>query len=180
MKRIIVLLTFIGISSNLMFSQSQKDFFVDDKNDYVLLLDNNVKTSTKNLDNGEIDMYSKVDNNKFEYTLLIFKITDHEFKNGNLLDGKYETYYEETCGCKISDIDLAIYNNVKPLRHFIKVEKGKDKFNGINASFVSGEYLYKILFLTFEKNNEHLKASFAEIMNTLIVNGKTTINNYSE
>ena len=180
MKKIITLLTFIGFSYNFMFSQSQKNFFVDDKNDYVLLLDNDIKTSTKNLDNTEIDMYSKIDNSKFEYTLLIFKITDHEFKNGDLLDGKYETYYQETCGCKISDIDLATYNNVRPLRHFIKVEKGKDKFNGINASFVSGEYLYNILFLTFEKDNEHLKANFSEIMNTLIVNGKTTIDSYSE
>ena len=45
---------------------------------------------------------------------------------------------------------------------------------------MSGKYLYNILFLTFEKDFANQKINFYEIMNTLIINGKTTVDNYSE
>jgi hypothetical protein len=174
------LIIIFGFFSSLLYSQNNKIFFVDDLEDYAFLLDSDVKQSNRNQPNLEMDVFIKMDKNQFQYTLLVSKITEHEFENGNLLDGKYETYYKETCGCEVSEIDLVHFNNIKPLRHFISVKKEENSFKGINASFVSGKYLYNILFLTFEKDFDIQKINFSEIMNTLIINGKTTVDNYSE
>jgi hypothetical protein len=180
MKKIFSLIIAIGLLSNLTYSQTEKKFIVDDKEDYVLLLDSDIKYSNRNQPNTEIDVYVKTSENQFRYTLLVSKITEPKFEKGNLLDGEYEDYFKETCNCEILDIDLVVYNNVKPLRHFISTKNEENSFKGINASFISGEYLYNILFLTFDKDFENQKANFADIMNTLIINGKTTVDNYSE
>lgn len=169
-----------GIASNISFSQTDKKFFVDDNEDYVFLSDSGLTYSNRNQPNTEIDVFVKTSGNKFQYTLLISKITEHGFEKGNLLDGKYETYYQETCGCEVLEIDLVLYNNIKPLRHFISATKGENTFKGINSSFVSGKYLYNVLFLTFNADFEKQKINYADIMNTLVINGKTTVDNYSE
>ena len=174
------LIIIFGLFSNLSYSQNNKKFFVDDLEDYAFLLDHDIKQSNRNQANAEMDVYVKTNENQFQYTLLVSKITEHGFEKGNLLDGKYEAYFQETCGCEISEVDLVVYNNIKPLRHFISIKKDENSFKGINASFVSGKYLYSILFLTFEKDFDNQKTNFYEIMNTLIINGKTTVDNYSE
>jgi hypothetical protein len=180
MEKIFSLIIAFGLLSNLTYSQTEKKFIVDNKEDYVLLLDSDIKYSNRNQPNAEIDVYVKTSENQFRYTLLVSKITEPKFEKGNLLDGKYETYFQETCSCEVLEVDLVIYNNLKPLRHFISTTKGENTFKGINASFVSGKYLYNILFLTFEKDFENQKENFAEIMNTLVINGKTTVDSYSE
>mgnify|MGYP000234313953 CR=1 FL=1 len=180
MNKIFSLILAFGLLSNLSYSQTEKKFIVDDKEDYVLLLDSDIKHSNRNQPNTEIDVYIKTSENQFQYTLLVSKITEPKFEKGNLLDGEYEDYFKETCNCEVSEIDLVVYNNVKPLRHFISTKNGENSFKGINASFVSGQYLYNILFLTFDKDFDNQKADFADIMNTLIINGKTTVDNYSE
>jgi len=180
MKKIFSLIITFGLLSNLSYSQTEKKFIVDDKDDYVLLLDSDIKYSNRNQLNAEIDAYVKTSENQFQYILLVSKITEPKFEKGNLLDGKYEDYFKETCNCEVLEIDLVIYNNIKPLRHLISTKNEENSFKGINASFVSGEYLYSILFLTFDKDFENQKANFADVMNTLIINGKTTVDNYTE
>ncbi|WP_250434283.1 hypothetical protein [Hanstruepera flava] len=180
MKKLFRLIILFGVLSNMSFSQTNKKFYVDNNEDYVFLADSDLKYSNQNQPNSKIDVFVKTSENEFKYTLLISKITDHGFEKGNLLDGKYETYYQETCGCEVTEIDLVFYNNIKPLRHFISTAKGENKFKGINSSFVSGKHLYNILFLTFEKDFENQKINYADIMNTLVINGKTTVDSYSE
>ena len=180
MNKIFRLIILFGLVSNVSFSQTDKKFFVDDNEDYAFLAESDLTYSNRNQPNTEIDVFVKTSENEFQYTLLISKITEHGFKKGNLLDGQYEAFFQETCGCEVSEIDLVLYNNIKPLRHFISTSKGENKFKGINSSFVSGKYLYNILFLTFEKDFDNQKANYADIMNTLVINGKTTVDNYSE
>lgn len=180
MDKIFSLSILLGLISVLSYSQNDKKFFVNDKEDYVLLIDSDLHYSKRILPEAEIDVFVKTNKNQFQYTLLVSKISEHDFEKGNLLDGKYEDYYEDTCGCEISEIDLVLYNNLKPLRHFITTTREDNIFKGINASFVSGKYLYNILFLTFENDFEEQKNNFSEIMNTLIINGKTTVEGYTE
>jgi hypothetical protein len=174
------ILIIILIFTTNLYSQNKKSIYVDDKQDYVILLDKNIKVSNRDIQGTEVDVFVKSSENKFNYTLLISKIFEHNFIKGNLLDDDYETYFLNTCGCSILERELIYYNNLKTLRYKIEAKKGDNTFIGYNDSFVNEGLLYNILFLTYEKGFDSQKQKYSEIMNTFIVNGKTTIDNYKE
>ncbi len=178
MKKIILFITII-YSCNVC-SQSKKSFYVDDKQDYVILLDKDIKASNKDVQGTEVDVFVKISKSGFNYTLLISKIFEHNFLKGNLLDENYEKYYADTCECIILDKEVILYSNLKTLRYKIKVMNEENTFIGYNDSFVSGDFLYNVLFLTYENDFDKEQQKYSNIMNTLIVNGKTTIDNYKE
>lgn len=162
------------------YSQTKKEIYVDDKKDYVVLLGKDIKYSSRDIQGTEIDTFVKTSNNTFNYTLLISKIFEHNFISGNLLGDSYEEYFLNTCNCSILDKEIILYNNLKTLRYKIKTKNGENTFIGYNDSFIGGEFLYNILFLTFEDDFEEQSKQFSEIMNTLIINGKTTIDGYKD
>jgi len=178
MKKIILFIAII-YSYNVC-SQSNKSFYVDDKQDYVVLLDKDIKPSNRDVEGTEVDVFVKMSESEFNYTLLISKIFEHNFLKGNLLDDAYEKYYSDTCECTILNKEVINYNNLRGLRFKIKVQSDENTFIGYNDSFVSGDLLYNILFLTFENDFDLQKQKYSEIMNTFIVNDKTTIDNYKE
>lgn len=96
------------------------------------------------------------------------------------MDVEYEEYFKSTCNCIILDGEIVIYNNVKTLRFNIEAARNGEKFIGYNDSFVSGDILYNVLFLAFEKDFEEHKSEYSNIMNSLMINGKTTIDSYKE
>lgn len=178
MNKLILLI--IILFSTKFYAQNKKAIYVDDKQDYVVFLDNDVKSSSKNIEGTEVDVFAKTNDDKFSYTLLISKIFDHNFTEGNLLDESYEEYFLSTCGCSIIERELIYYNNLKTLRYKIKAVNGENVFIGYNDSFVSNNLLYTVLFLAFEKDFEEQEKNHSNILNTLMVNGKTTIDNYKE
>lgn len=159
-------------------SQNKKKFFIDNENEYVILLDNDIQVSHKNVNGTEIDIFVKRKKNTFNYTLLISKIFEHNFIGGNLLDSKYESYFKESCKCEILNRERVNIGNLNVLRFKIEVDKGENKFLGFNDSFVKGDLLYNILFLTFEKDFVLENEKFLEIMKSMVVNGKTSIDGH--
>lgn len=178
MKKLTLLI--IVLCSTKFYAQNKKTIYVDDKQDYVVFLDSDTKTSSKVVKGTEVDVFAKSTKDKFNYTLLISKIFEHNFTKGNLLDDSYEEYFLSTCECSILDRELIYYNNLKTLRYKVKAVNGENVFIGYNDSFVSGDLLYNVLFLAFEKDFKEEEKKYSDIMNTLIINGKTTIDNYSE
>ncbi|WP_417872681.1 hypothetical protein [Xanthomarina gelatinilytica] len=178
MKNIIV--TVIFLFAYNIYAQEKKAIFVDDKQDYVVFLDKDVKVSNRDIQGTEVDVFAKTKDKKFNYTLLVSKIFEHNFTKGNLLDESYESYYLSTCGCSIIDKEIIYYNNLKTLRYKIKTVNGDNTFIGYNDSFVSNGLLYNVLFLAFENDFDEESVKYSPIMNTLIINGRTTIDNYSE
>jgi len=174
-----VLIAFLFIFSKSLISQNKKTIYIDNNKDYVVFFDNDVKTSSKNIQGTEIDVFAKTSNDKLNYTLLISKIFKHNFINGNLLDESYEDYFSSTCKCTVLDKELVYYNNLETLSYKIKIIKNDNVFIGYIDSFVSNSILYNILFLAFEKDFEEEEQIYPEIMNTLIINGKATINGYN-
>lgn len=168
------------VFTTTVYSQNKKTIYVDDKQDYVVFLDNNVKYNNKNIEGTEVDAFVKTNDNKFNYTLLISKIFENNFTKGNLLDNSYETYFLSTCNCSIEEKEVIFYNNLKTLRYKIKTQNGDNNFIGYNDSFVSEGLLYNVLFLSFENDFEVQEKNYPDIMNTLIINGRTTIDNYKE
>lgn len=84
MKNLLLIVLFV-FSQNLS-SQDKKAIYVDDQEDYVILLDKNIKINSKNVNGTEVDIFAKSSKDKFNYTLLISKIFEHNFTKGNLLD----------------------------------------------------------------------------------------------
>jgi len=166
--------------STSMFSQGKKKIFVDAKEDFVVFIDNDITVSKKQIETTDVTVFVKMNNNGFNYTLLLSKIFEHDFVNGNLLDTEYENYFLKTCDCSIMDVEQVIYNNIKTLRYKIKVEDSGKTFIGFNDSFVSDGILYNVLFLTYESDFKKQSLNYPSIMNTLIINGRTTIDNYNE
>ncbi|MEK6153138.1 hypothetical protein WIW50_07760 [Flavobacteriaceae bacterium 3-367] len=161
-------------------AQEKRSIYVDDKNDYVFFLEKGTNYTSKDIKNVEIDAFAKNNPTKFNYTLVVSKIYGHNFVNGNLLDDSYETFFLNNCNCSILDKEIIIYNNLKTLRYKIHTESQNNKFIGYNDSFMAGKTLYNVLFLAFEADFENEENKYSEIMNTLIINGKTTIDGYNQ
>jgi predicted metal-dependent hydrolase len=178
MKKILIVLLFV-VSINTL-AQNKKVIFVDDKQDYVLLIDKDIQTATRLIEGTEVDLFVKSYKDDFHFTMLISKIYDHQFTLGNLLNATYEEYFLSTCACEILDKVIVYHNNLETLRYKIKAVKNDSTYIGFSESFVSGQILYNILFLTFEGKMENEENEFTQIMSTLIINGKTTINEYKE
>ncbi len=178
MNKIILLISITFVTS--IFSQTKKNIYVDDKQDYVILLNKNINVSNKDMQDAEVDVFTSSSNGKFNFTLLISKIFEHNFKEGNILDDTYEDYYKSTCGCSILDKEIVYYNNLRTLRYKIKIIKANKTFIGFNDSFVSNNLLYNVLFLTFEDKFSKQQEKYYDIMNDFLINGKTTIDNYKE
>ena len=150
MKKIILFIT-ISYCYNV-YSQTEKSFYVDDKENYIVLLDKDIKPSKKNVEGTEVNVFVKMSEMGFNYTLLISKIFDHDFLEGNLLGDSYIKYFSDTCECTVLENEVITYNNLRGLRFKIKVQNKENIFIGYNDSFVSGDLLYNILFLTFEND----------------------------
>jgi hypothetical protein len=176
-KSFIILLFLIG---EFLLAQNKREIYVDDNQDYVVLLDKNIQTATKIIDGTEVNLFVKSTKDNFHFTMLISKIFEHEFAQGNLLDDSYEEYFKSTCECEILNKVIVYHNNLETLRHKIKAVKKDKTYIGFSESFVSGKILYNILFLTFEEKIENEENEFTQIMSSFIVNGRTTINEYKE
>ncbi|MCR8667522.1 hypothetical protein NO995_07510 [Aestuariibaculum sp. M13] len=164
------------ISFFKMFSQNEKSFFVENNNKYVILLDNDVEVANKTIGSTEMDFFVKKDDSNLGYTLVVSKIFEHEFVEGDLLRTNYEDFFLESCGCEILNKEVVENHNLDTYRFKIKVDKKGNKFLGYNDSFVFGDFLYNILFLALEDDFYKYRERYFEIMQSLVVNGKTTIN----
>lgn len=178
MKKVILLIIIIYVSD--VYSQNEKSFFIEEKQSYAILLDNDIKVSKKDLKGTEVSVFVKTNESGFNYTLLITKIYEHNFPNGNLMDKAYEKYNSSTCSCTIIDEEVVQYNNLKTLRYKIKVIDKENVFIGYNDSFVSNGLLYNVLFLTFENDFNEQQKKYHSIIDSFLINGRTTIDNYKE
>lgn len=165
---------------NSFSQQDRKIIYVDSKQDYLLLLEKETKITNQIIEDTNIDVFVNASNNKFNYTLIISKITSSVFINGDLLNEEYEKYLKDNCNCTLLEPEIVIYNNLKSVRYNLKTERENSHFKGYIDSFVSNSVLYNVLFLTYENNFESMKDRYIAIMNTLFINGKTTIDNYKE
>lgn len=169
--------TFISLNT---FSQSRSDIYVDRDNDFVVFLDKNLTTFSQDVDNTTIDVFVKTTDEHFNYTLLISKTSDPDFKSGNILDEAYENGFLHGCNCDILESEIVYYDNIITLRFKIKAINNENVFIGYNDSFVSNGIVYSIMFLTFEENFEKETLKYRNIMNTFMFNGVTTIDGYNE
>jgi hypothetical protein len=174
---ILIIITFINLNS---FSQSRSYIYVDSDNDFVVFLDKNLTTFSQDVDNTTVDVFVKTTDEHFNYTLLISKANDPNFKSGNILDEAYENEFLNGCNCDILESEIVYYNNIITLRFKIKAINNENVFIGYNDSFVSNGILYSIMFLTFEDNFEKEYLKYRNIMNTFIFNGITTIDGYND
>lgn len=175
-----IILTFITFISLNTFSQSRSYIYVDRDNDFVVFLDKNITTFSQDVDNTTIDVFVKTTDEHFNYTLLISKTSDPDFKSGNILDEDYENGFLNGCDCDILKSEIVYYNNIITLRFKIKTINNENVFIGYNDSFVSNGIVYSIMFLTFEENFEKETLKYRNIMNTFMFNGVTTIDGYNE
>lgn len=163
------------ISFNIFSQESKKEFYVDSNQDYCLLIEKTTSVTKKNVEGVDMDVFLNLKEKTFNYTTVISKISNHNFMNGNLLDESYEKFIKENCNCEIIDSEIVLYNNLKSLRYKIKTQKDKNIFIGYIDSFVSNTLLYNVVFMAFQNNFDNVKAEYINSMNTLIINGKTTI-----
>jgi hypothetical protein len=163
------------ISFNIYSQENKKQIYVDSNQDYCLLIENTTSVSKKNVEGVDMDVFLNLKENTFNYTTIISKINNHNFRDGNLLDENYEKFIKENCNCEIIDSEIVLYNNLKSLRYKIKTQKDKNIFIGYIDSFVSNTLLYNVVFMAFQNNFDNVKAKYIDSMNTLIINGKTTI-----
>lgn len=175
-----IILTFTTFISLNTFSQSRSDIYVDRDNDFVVFLDKNLTTFSQDVDNTTIDVFVKTTDEHFNYTLLISKTSDPDFKSGNILDEAYENGFLHGCNCDILESEIVYYDNIITLRFKIKAINNENVFIGYNDSFVSNGIVYSIMFLTFEENFEKETLKYRNIMNTFMFNGVTTIDGYNE
>lgn len=178
MNKYLILLFFITLN---LFSQEKKlKIYVDDNQDYSLFVEKTTDVSKKVIEDTEMNVFLNLKNNIFNYTIIISKINNHNFSDGNLLDLDYEEYVKENCNCEIIDSEVVLYNNLKSLRYKIKTQKNEDIFIGYIDSFVSNSTLYNIVFMTFQNNFNVMQPKYVSSMNTLIINGETTIDAYKK
>lgn len=163
------------ISFNIFSQENKKQIYVDSNQDYCLLIEKTTNVSKKNVEGVDMDVFLNLKENTFNYTTVISKINNHNFRDGNLLDENYEKFVKENCNCEIIDSEIVLYNNLKSLRYKIKTQKDKNIFIGYIDSFVSNTSLYNVVFMSFQNNFDNVKAEYIDSMNTLIINGKTTI-----
>lgn len=174
------LILFFALTLTINSFSQKRNIYVDKEQDYVLFLEEKTKISKKEINGTDISLFVNVKNNVFNYTLLISKIYEHNFLEGNLLDDSYEKYYQNTCDCTIIDKEIIYYRNIETLRYKIKATKGDKVFLGYNDSFVSGLTLYNILFLTNEKDFDKNINRHTDLMNRFMLNGKSTIDKYKK
>ena len=178
MNKYLILLFFITLN---LFSQEKKlKIYVDDNQDYSLFVEKTTDVSKKVIEDTEMDVFLNLENNIFNYTIIISKINNHNFLDGNLLDLDYEEYVKKNCNCEIIDSEVVLYNNLKSLRYKIKTQKNEDVFIGYIDGFVSDSTLYNIVFMTFQNNFNVMQPKYVSSMNTLIINGETTIDAYKK
>lgn len=173
-------LYFLFFSLNIFSQNDRKIIHVDREQDYLLLLDNETKISHQTIDNANLDVFVNANKDTFNYNIIITRIHSSTFSDGGLLEENYEKYLTESCNCTLLEPEIVLYNNLRSLRFLLKTKKENNNYMGYIDSFVSNSVLYNVLFLTLEDKFEMMRDQYISTINTLFINGRSTIDYYKE
>jgi len=170
MRQFIIFLLFYFTSTLVNAQIDEKVFYVDETNDYRLLIDKTTKVHKQKLADSRVETFVFTKDNQFKFTVTISRSKAKNMTNDSLSTPNYEQAYVNNCGCEVLSIKQSGFTNVNSLQFKIKrVEKGKTLL-GYTDSFVVNNVLFNIVFMTLENTFPLYQKEYTGIMNTMIIN----------
>lgn len=165
------MLILLNLCRFALTQDSEKIFYVNDHNDFVVLLDERVDVKKQVYGNGSYnETFIFTSTSGFKYALTVTKDYSNNLTNNSLSTAKFIESFINDCGCEFLSFEHRDYNNVSTIQFKIqRFEDGKSLV-GFSDFVIYGKYLYNVVFLAFENSFSLYENSYSEIMNTLIIN----------